>query len=109
MLHRVGNQRTCLSCPGALQNEGNDGFLTVLNPAASGASQLVYSTFLGGSNYDAATGLGMGPTGLVTVAGYSSSNDFPTTANAFELQCPACRNIGPLGSTSDAFVSVFHF
>ncbi len=85
-------QPTCLSCPGALQNEGNDGFLAVLNPAASGASQLVYSTFLGGSNYDAATGLAMGPMGLVAVAGYSSSIDFPTTAHAFELQCPACGN-----------------
>jgi hypothetical protein len=113
-------QPTCLSCPGALQGEGSDGFFTVLNPAASGASQLVYSTFLGGSNYDAATGLAMGPTGLVAVAGYSSSIDFPTTANAFELQCPACRNF-PLGPApfnytngpgllnSDAFVSVFQF
>jgi len=102
-------QPTCLSCPGALQGEGSDGFLTVLNPAASGASQLVYSTFLGGNNYDAATGLAMGPTGLVAVAGYSSSTDFPTTSNALKLQCPACRNTGSLGSNRDAFVSVFQF
>jgi Beta-propeller repeat len=103
-------QPTCLSCPGALQDEGNDGFLSVLDPAMSGGSQLVYSTFLGGSNYDAATSLALGPMGLVTVAGYSSSTDFPTTANAFELECPACRNTGSsLGSNSDAFVSVFQF
>ncbi len=111
-------QPTCLACPGALQDSGNDGFLTVLNPAAPGANQLVYSTFLGGNNYDAATGLAMGPTGLVAVAGYSSSTDFPTTPSAFQLQCPACMNIGeggnraiegPLLLNSDAFVSVFQF
>jgi hypothetical protein len=90
----------------------------VLNPAASGASQLVYSTFLGGNNYDAATGLAIGPMGLVALAGYSSSSDFPTTPNAFQLDCPACLNIGergnqaidgPLLLNSDAFVSVFQF
>ncbi len=111
-------QPTCMACPGALQDSGNDGFLTVLNPAASGANQLVYSTFLGGNNYDAATGLAVGPTGLVAVAGYSSSTDFPTTPNAFQLQCPACMNIGeggdqaidgPLLLNSDTFVSVFQF
>jgi hypothetical protein len=102
-------QPSCLACPGALQNSGNDGFLTVLNPAALGLNQLVYSTFLGGNRYDAATGLAMGPMGLVAVAGYSSSIDFPTTVNAFELQCPACGNIGVSGSNSDAFVSVFQF
>jgi hypothetical protein len=112
-------QPTCLACSGALQDSNNDGFLTVLNPALSGANELVYSTFLGGNNYDAATGLAMGPTGLVAVAGYSSSLDFPTTANALELQCPACRNIGERGNgpvdggpgliNSDAFLSVFQF
>jgi Beta-propeller repeat len=111
-------QPTCLACPGASQDSGNDGFLTVLNPAASGASQLVYSTFLGGNNYDAATGLAIGPMGLVALAGYSSSSDFPTTPNAFQLDCPACLNIGergnqaidgPLLLNSDAFVSVFQF
>ena len=112
-------QSTCLACPGALQGSNNDGFFTVLNPALSGANQLVYSTFLGGNNYDAATGLALGPTGLVAIAGYSSSLDFPTTANALEPQCPACRNISDTGSqsvdggpgliNSDAFLSVFQF
>ena len=80
-------QPTCLSCAARQITQGRDGFFTVLNPAASGAGQLVYSTYLGGSGYDGATGLAIGPTGLVAVAGYSSSIDFPTTANAFELQC----------------------
>jgi hypothetical protein len=112
-------QSTCLACPGALQGSNNDGFFSVLNPALSGANQLVYSTFLGGNNYDAATGLALGPTGLVAIAGYSSSLDFPTTANALEPQCPACRNISDTGSqsvdggpgliNSDAFLSVFQF
>ncbi|WP_442319605.1 DUF7948 domain-containing protein [Candidatus Binatus sp.] len=113
-------QPTCLSCPppGGPQGEPQDGFLTVLNPAGSGAGQLVYSTYLGGSTFDGATGLAIGPTGLVAVVGYSSSTDFPTTPNAFQLQCPACINIsesgdqaieGPLLLNSDAFVSVFQF
>ena len=113
-------QSTCLACPGALQGSNNDGFFSVLNPALSGANQLVYSTFLGGNNYDAATGLALGPTGLMAIAGYSSSLDFPTTANALEPQCPACRNISDRGGSqsvdggpglinSDAFLSVFQF
>jgi hypothetical protein len=112
-------QATCLSCTGPLTGNGRDGFFTALNPAALGKNQLVYSTFLGGSYYDAATGLATGPMGLVTVVGYSSSNDFQTTSNGFELQCPACGNISWHGYSilpgitgvpnSDAFVSVFQF
>ena len=113
-------QPTCLSCPplGGPQGQPQDAFMTVLNPAGSGAGQLVYSTYLGGSTFDGATGLAVGPMGLVAVAGYSSSTDFPTTPNAFQLQCPACFNIseggnealyGPLLLNSDAFISVFQF
>src|SRR5258708_38453731 len=74
-------QPTCLSCAAHQVTQGRDGFLTVLDPAKSGASELAYSTFLGGSTYDAATGVAIGPLGLAAVAGYSSSVDFPTTAN----------------------------
>ena len=113
-------QPTCLSCPGALQDQGRDAFLTVLNPAELGGNQLVYSTFLGGSDFDGATGVALGPNGLVGVAGYSTSFDFPTTANAFERQCLACSNIrsndnlfnftnSPGLLNMDAFVSVFQF
>jgi len=114
-------QPNCLTCAARPKTQGRDGFFTVLNPAASGASQLVYSTYLGGSGYDGATGLAIGPLGLVAVAGYSSSTDFPTTANAFELRCPACGNNtasaepfydftnSPGYLDMDAFVSVFQF
>ena len=114
-------QATCLSCTGPLTGNGREGFFAALNPAELGKNQLVYSTFLGGSYYDAATGLAVGPMGLVTVAGYSSSNDFQTTSNGFELDCPACANWSvneslfphitdtPKLPNSDAFVSVFQF
>jgi hypothetical protein len=113
-------QATCLACTARQVTQGRDGFFTVLNPAASGAGELVYSTFLGGSSYDGATGLAIGPTGRAAVAGYSSSIDFPTTGNALEPQCPACLNFpsndrlfeftnNPGFLNMDAFVSVFQF
>jgi Beta-propeller repeat len=53
----------------------SDVFVTKLDP--SGTS-LVYSTFLGGSDFDSATGLALDDFGDVFVAGLTKSLDFPT-------------------------------
>lgn len=44
---------------------------------------LVYSTYLGGNNYDEAYGIVVDGTGAAYVAGYTSSSNFPTP-NAFQ-------------------------
>jgi hypothetical protein len=54
---------------------GYEAFVTKLNPAGSA---LVYSTYLGGSGFDAADGLALGSDGSVYVTGLTGSTNFPT-------------------------------
>jgi beta-propeller repeat-containing protein len=54
-------------------------FVTKLNRAGS---TLVYSTYLGGSAFDAAAGIAVDAAGNAYVTGATSSIDFPTTARA---------------------------
>lgn len=70
-----------------------DVFVLKLN--AQGTA-VVYATYLGGTNYDQAGGIALGPDGAVTVVGETSSSDFPT-ANAFQPTL--------VGSNSNAFVA----
>ncbi len=67
---------------GAIQttNNGNqDGCAFKLN---TDCSQLLWCTYLGGSNDDACYSLDLGPNGTLYVAGGSMSSNFPTTAGA---------------------------
>jgi hypothetical protein len=57
-------------------------FISKLNTTGSA---LVYSTYLGGSGGDVATALAVDVNGYVSVAGATSSADFPTTPNALQL------------------------
>jgi len=57
----------------------DDAFVTRLDPSQSGLDQLVWSTFLGGSLSDRAGAVHVADDGVVTVAGYTQSADFPTT------------------------------
>jgi hypothetical protein len=75
--------------PGAFQtvNSGNsDAFITKLKPDGSG---LVYSTYLGGFDGDAATGIAVDAagdayvTGFTWSTGHQDSTDFPTTPDAW--------------------------
>jgi len=63
-----------------------DIFIACLNPNTSGADQLVWSTFLGGNNFDIANCIEVNGTGHILVAGYTLSPDFPTTGNAFDRE-----------------------
>ncbi len=60
---------------------GNDGFVAKLDSAGA---NLLYSTFLGGSSDEYATGLAVDASGNGFVTGWTWSDDFPTTAGAFQ-------------------------
>lgn len=53
-----------------------DAFVVKLNPAGSGAADLIYSSFLGGSGPDGAAGLALDDSSIVCLTGYASSG-FP--------------------------------
>ena len=55
-----------------------DAFVTKISPAGA----LVYSTLLGGSEYELALGIAADPSGRAHVVGYTRSPDFPTTPGA---------------------------
>jgi len=60
-----------------------DGFISVLDPSASGAAQLVYSTFLFGGG---PVFLNLEPDGSVLVLGDTLNPAFPTTPGAMDTQ-----------------------
>ena len=62
-------------------NGDHDAFVTKLN--ASG-SALVYSTFLGGTNFDVGGGIAVDGEGRAYVTGQTASEDYPTTPGAFD-------------------------
>ena len=71
---------------------GNDAFVSKISPDGS---QLVYSTYLGGSSDDYGHGIAVDIAGAAYVTGYTSSTDFPTVS---ALQAA-------LKGAQDAFVS----
>jgi hypothetical protein len=77
---------------------GNDAFITRLNATGS---DLVFSTYLGGSSTDDAFGIWVDPAGNIYVTGETDSSDFPTTPGAFQTVFG--------GGTSDAFVTKIVF
>ncbi len=85
----------------ALQGQygGNtDVFVSILNPATS-TGQLVYSTYFGGSNADVPFDLKLDGNGSLYVAGLTTSNGLPATANALQAA---------YDNTMDAFALKFN-
>lgn len=73
-------------------------------------SKLVYSSYLGGSQYDAAAGIAVDGAGNAYVAGITESVDFPTTPGAFQTVAAStastvCYAGGFQGCVSNAFVA----
>jgi hypothetical protein len=60
---------------------GGDAFATKLS---AGGQAIVYSTYLGGSQYDVAHGIKLDSDCAAYIAGETFSPDFPTTAGAFQ-------------------------
>ena len=72
---------------------GQNIFITKWTPDGK---QMLYSTYLGGSFYDFATGIAVDSQGNAYLSGYAYSLDFPTTVGA-----PQRRNLG----SANAFVA----
>jgi uncharacterized protein (TIGR03437 family) len=66
------------------QFPSGEGFVTKLNPAATGNSQVLYSTLFGGSGDDEVFGIAVDPAGRVVVTGITNSPDLFTTPGAFQ-------------------------
>ena len=73
---------------------GSDAFVTKLNLTGSA---LVYSTYLGGSDFDVARGIAIDAAGNAYVSGFTASTNFPTTLGAFQTTYG--------GGALDAFVA----
>jgi hypothetical protein len=74
----------------------DDAFVSEFNPTKTGNSSLVYSTYLGGSGDDQATGIAVNSSGQAAVTGFTSGS-FPVTADAYQLTYA--------GGTDDGFFS----
>jgi hypothetical protein len=82
---------------GAFQttNEGNyNVFVTKLNASGSG---LVYSTYIGGSNFDYGKGIALDGSGNAYITGQTQSTDYDVTTGAFQTTYG--------GGTYDVFVT----
>jgi hypothetical protein len=86
-------QSTCASCPTL-----TDAFATKFS--ANGTA-LIYSTYLGGADWDATYGIAVDSTGSAYIAGETYSTDFP-------LQSPFQNTCGGCPTYEDAFVTKFN-
>jgi Beta-propeller repeat len=73
-----------------------DAFVAHINPSA-GSSGLEYVTYLGGSDQEEAKNVVVDAEGRVIVSGYTTSTNFPVTANAMQTK---------YGGNTDAFISI---
>jgi Beta-propeller repeat len=82
---------------------GFDSFLAKLNPAGDA---LVYSTYLGGSDWDIDPMIDIDPRGNVYAEGFTFSSDFPTTAGAFQtaLASPPDTYVAKVNATGNALL-----
>uniref|UniRef100_UPI003564C6E5 DUF7948 domain-containing protein n=1 Tax=Stieleria sp. TaxID=2795976 RepID=UPI003564C6E5 len=78
---------------------GKDAFIVKLDPLGGGASDLVYSSYLGGTGNDEAKSIALDASGRAYIAGYTVSTDFDTTTGAYDTVYGG-------GGNDDAFFAV---
>ncbi len=80
-----------------------DAFVAELDPSGS---NLVYSTYLGGSGLDSGTGIAIDSSDNAYVVGYTSSTNFPATNSlAFKLAGSTNLMLNRLAGTNNAFIT----
>jgi len=62
---------------------GIDAFVVVLSPTLQGSTDLVYSTYLGGTDLDQGNAIDVDASGAIYVVGSTRSGDFPLTDSAY--------------------------
>jgi uncharacterized protein (TIGR03437 family) len=77
---------------------GLDAFYVKMDIRKAGSAALIYSTYLGGNNFDRALAVAVDGKGQAFIRGETKSNDFPTTADATQKT---------LGGGYDAFLTKF--
>lgn len=70
---------------------------------AAGGSNLLYSSYFGGTNFDKARSIAMDGSDDIYVAGFTASVNFPNT-NSFQKYLNGTTNVAP---STDAFVAKF--
>ena len=85
-----------------------DAFVTEFNPSGSA---LLYSSYLGGTNWEQFPAIAVDSSGNAYVTGQTASTDFPTTTGAFQTACSGCDGTAfvakfALGSTSGPAANV---
>jgi len=83
-----------------------DAFVARFNP---GFKSLIYSTFLGGSNTDWATGIAVDNSGNAYVVGATASTNFPYTNYPPQLSSCVYTNTLNLAAATNAFLSVINW
>ena len=73
-------------------NNSLEAFVTKVNPTGTA---LVYSTFIGGGNFEWGRGIAIDAAGSAYITGQTKSSNFPTTGGAFDRTfnvdtCPRC-------------------
>lgn len=86
-------------------NGGQDAVITKLTPALT---DVLWSTFIGGENDEAAYGVDVATDGTVYVGGGTSSTDFPTTQGAYNTSYRGGRADGFIAELSAGGDSILH-
>jgi hypothetical protein len=91
------------ACQGGCGTGGNaDVFVTKINAAGSA---LVYSSYIGGSGDDSASGIAVDSSGNAYVTGITYSTDFPRVFPSVNQIIGACQGGCGTGGIGDAFVT----
>jgi hypothetical protein len=91
-------------------SNAGDAFVTKFDTSGSGASSVVYSTYLGGSGSDQGTGIAVDSTANAYVTGYTQSANFPTL-NAYQTTIKGVQNafVAELNQTGSALLYSTYF
>jgi len=93
---------------GAMQSKLAGTYNAVLTKISSDGSNILYSTFWGGSGGDSANAIAIDTTGDAYITGYTGSTDFPVTPGVVLQAAPApAQGCAGGESEGDAFVSKF--